>query len=799
MRCRLLHVVAVFIFALALTPAAHGQSQITTGVIQGTVSDPNGAVVPGATVEVVNLETNLTRNVTTDDDGRFSFLQLPSGRYSLTVTKEGFAKLIQAEFPLTVGQTISLDLDMKVTGVEGEVTITTIPTVDTVKTRVEHDHQRAGRQQPPRPRPQVRGPADADAERLHRPGAGRRRDQLRRPARRLQQRQPRRRRLQQRLLRRAGRRPARRDRHSARRRQGVSGRRHGRDAPSSAARRGASSTSSPRAGTNEFHGSLFHFQRLEALTANTSDGKSLTDFHREQFGANVGGPIKRDKAFFFVSFEQISENLTRANLSEQVGDTPCPVQTPTILANEALINGNTDCQRLALLNFFRTTRDQEEGLPIQRPISNSAILGKLDWDLTLQQPAHALAQLRLLEEHQPDVRRGDLRQLGQRHRRPVEDQRLQRQPLLAHSRRPRSTSSTSPTRARTARARPSSRTSRPTRRWGSATTFRFGNPFFLAAQRRRDFLAHAGQGQLLDRHGPPHGQVRRRVGAQPQLAGLPRLLPGPLHLRQRDGLPALRLARRARAASGPERRRLLGRQLRDVSRPPARRAATLTGGPLLLYLQGAAPDGPATDAAGASDITNEDIALFAQDKWQIQPQLYPQLRPALGGADFPRAGRAPRRRRPTACSSSDPRFPSDGTLHDQKKMFQPRVGFAWDITGNGKSVLRGSYGIYNARQNMLTQVGSITTNGVQQQTIFLNSPIISFGVPGPVWPGVVTPPRAPARPAASPTRSRASRACASSAATTPTRASTRPTSPSSRSWPRTCRSTSTSPTRRAST
>ena len=56
--------------------------------------------------------------------------------------------------------------------------------------------------------------------------------------------------------------------------------------------------------------------------------------------------------------------------------------TPTIQANEALINGSADCQRLALLNFFRTTRNQEEGLPVRRPIHNSAFLGKLDWKLT---------------------------------------------------------------------------------------------------------------------------------------------------------------------------------------------------------------------------------------------------------------------------------------------------------------------------------------------------------------------------------------------------------------------------------
>jgi hypothetical protein len=70
-------------------------------------------------------------------------------------------------------------------------------------------------------------------------------------------------------------------------------------------------------------------------------------------------------------------------------------------------------------------------------------------------------------------------------------------------------------------------------------------------------------------------------------------------------------------------------------------------------------------------------------------------------------------------------------------MFQPRVGFAWDLRGNAKSVLRASWGIYNARQNMLSQVGSITTNGVQQQTIagglFANPTIL------PTWPGLVTP------------------------------------------------------------
>ena len=68
---------------------------------------------------------------------------------------------------------------------------------------------------------------------------------------------------------------------------------------------------------------------------------------------------------------------------------------------------------------------------------------------------------------------------------------------------------------------------------------------------------------------------------------------------------------------------------------------------------------------------------------------------------------------------NDPAFPSDGTIPDQWDMFQPRVGVAWDINGNGRSVVRGSAGVYSARQNMLSQVGSVTTNGVQQQTLFV--------------------------------------------------------------------------------
>jgi hypothetical protein len=83
----------------------------------------------------------------------------------------------------------------------------------------------------------------------------------------------------------------------------------------------------------------------------------------------------------------------------------------------------------------------------------------------------------------------------------------------------------------------------------------------------------------------------------------------------------------------------------------------------------------------------------------------------------------------------DPRFPSDGTIPDQRKEFQPRGGFAWDIGQTGKTVLRGSAGLFYARQNMLSQVGSVTTNGIQQKSDFRASG--STGMP--VWPNLLPP------------------------------------------------------------
>jgi hypothetical protein len=89
----------------------------------------------------------------------------------------------------------------------------------------------------------------------------------------------------------------------------------------------------------------------------------------------------KNKVFYFVALEGIREKLLRPNLSEVIGS-PCPVSNPTIGSNEALIAGNPDCQRVALLNFLKTSRGQDDGQPVKHTVNNNALLTKLDWNLS---------------------------------------------------------------------------------------------------------------------------------------------------------------------------------------------------------------------------------------------------------------------------------------------------------------------------------------------------------------------------------------------------------------------------------
>src|SRR6266446_9115915 len=115
-----------FLF-LTCTALGWGQAQATTGVIQGTIADPTGAAVPDARVEARNLDTNFTRSQDTDAAGRFAFLQMPPGRYTVTASKPGFATIVQENVDLTVGQALSLTISMRISSLSEEVTVSAEP------------------------------------------------------------------------------------------------------------------------------------------------------------------------------------------------------------------------------------------------------------------------------------------------------------------------------------------------------------------------------------------------------------------------------------------------------------------------------------------------------------------------------------------------------------------------------------------------------------------------------------------------------------------------------------------------
>ena len=725
-------VLVLLILTFSLNTAV-AQTQITSGTIQGTVIDENGAYVPGANVEIKETQTNFTRNATTDEDGRFVALLLPSGKYTITITRQGFTTLIVENADLSVGQTLNLQpVTMKVSGVEERVTITAIPTIDTTKTESATTIDETTVNRTPilgrkfedllTLTPNVSIVQGPDGDEINFAGQ---------------------RGIFNNVSLDGG------DYNNGFFGEQAGGQRAAIDIPLDAVKEfqvvatGASAEFGrtaggvinviTKSGTNEFHGSLFHFQRLEALTANASDGTPLTDFRREQFGGTVGGPIKRDKAFFFFSSENIWERLTRANLSAAIG-TLCPVAAPTIQANEALINTNFDCQRLALINFFRASRSSEEGNPISRRIRNNALLGKVDWELTQNN--------RLTLSHNFDYSRNtnqtfDVPTYGNSANGIEGPSKINAFNANLFS----TVSSTKVnefhfTYGREERPRSAVTSNIPadTAMGGffnpAEPTFRFGHPFFLGPNVDETFW----RTQLKDNFSIITGRHNLKFGGEWMHSLNSQIFRGFFEGRYIfDSVTGfLRYASTGGAGFGPNAGRCPNGTFTDLTAPGCAGAVT----PLLLYLQGAGPAGPATDAAGFSEISNEDFAVFGQDKWQIRSNFTLSYGLRWDAQIFPDPVVAPAA---TAYGIflNDPRFPSDGTLHNQTKQFQPRVGFAWDTAGNGKSVIRGSFGVYYARQNMLTQVGSITTNGVQQQTIaggLFANPFVR-----PVWPGLVTP------------------------------------------------------------
>src|SRR5579864_7427854 len=113
LRRRIMRRVLGSIFVLTLLVAA-GYSQTFRGAINGTVSDPSGAMVSGASVKATNIATAVTLSTTTTSDGQFSFQDLPLGSYRIGVSAGGFNAATVENVPVTAGSVYTLPVKMKV-------------------------------------------------------------------------------------------------------------------------------------------------------------------------------------------------------------------------------------------------------------------------------------------------------------------------------------------------------------------------------------------------------------------------------------------------------------------------------------------------------------------------------------------------------------------------------------------------------------------------------------------------------------------------------------------------------------
>ena len=117
-------IASLLVFACIYGFASTGYSQGTNlGAIRGTVTDPNGAVMPNAAVQVTDLETNITRDVTADSDGNYEVPALKPGNYKVTVTSSGF-KTVAKEVVVRGADLVRVDIKTEI-GVPSEtVTVT---------------------------------------------------------------------------------------------------------------------------------------------------------------------------------------------------------------------------------------------------------------------------------------------------------------------------------------------------------------------------------------------------------------------------------------------------------------------------------------------------------------------------------------------------------------------------------------------------------------------------------------------------------------------------------------------------
>ena len=305
------------ILVLSLSPGALW-AQVTASII-GTVKDASGAVVPGATVVVKHLETGTLRTTETDSNGNFTVPSLRVGQYELSAEKLGFKKGVLQGITLVVAQEAVVNITLEIGNVEQQVTV--MAEASLVNTTLSSTSGLVG-----------------EKEVKDLPLNGRSFDQLltlnvgttnytanaRRSTFSVSGRRPEENRFLINGVDYVGTDNSSTDITPT----GASGQLLGVDAVREfnvvqntygaeyGKRAGGQVSIVTSSGTNQLHGDVFEFLRNSVLDArNFYDPRSVPPFKRNQFGAALGGPLKRDKVFLFGNYEGFRQRLGISNVA----------------------------------------------------------------------------------------------------------------------------------------------------------------------------------------------------------------------------------------------------------------------------------------------------------------------------------------------------------------------------------------------------------------------------------------------------------------------------------------------------
>ena len=703
-------ILSLCVLLLLSAGALFAQSQATTGVIEGTVVDQSDAVLPGVSVNVRNTATNFAQDHTTDSGGRFRALLLPLGPYRVTVTLPGFATLVRDGIDLGVGQSINLRLPLQISGVQQEIRVTgEAPVVETSRTagsttigdeavqglpNADHNFLDfikltpgvAIVQGPDGDELSINGQkgihnnVSVDGQDFNNPFFGEQR---------------------------GGQRPPFTFNLDAVQEVVVV-------ADGANAEFGRSSSGFvnvvTKSGTNTFSGSSHIYWKDDSLASKAArpGGGEAEKFEFEQWqaGFTLGGPILQDRFFYFLAADAQDGSSTKqtdpTRIEQRVVDYFASIGSPgengpigrTDDAFVGLIklDFHATQQHLATLRYAYQWSEQENGTFDVDSWGVSSNATEKDRSYSIGGSVISTLTSSLLNELRGQYARED---------RP----RPYLGPLITGQNRPI-----------------------PDTAFDFGRGYRFGMPYFIPVEYYDD------RTQLLDnfsivagQHAIKFGVEWSRVVSRQTFLGFAN---GIWKFSSTDGF--LNYARNPNYVECSN-----GTSNATGTCP----AGTTVTGPVIFYLQQAGVGGRTVEDAGTQSVAQEEYAVFLQDSWQPIRNLTINAGLRWDGVINPDPRTPPDEvffAPFIGQTRNGQEFPSDGTIPDDKKMWQPRLGISWDPWDDGKTVIRGTWGIFYARVPALNLASSRSTNGSIGQTVYRDSTFRNFGGPlPPAYPNLI--------------------------------------------------------------